>query len=288
MLVDLKQIMAPTDKYGYAVPAFNTGSSELLRGILEASIEKDAPVIVEVHPDELAFAGDSFIKLIREEAIKAPIPVCIHLDHGASFEQVMHAISCGYTSAMIDASSVSFEDNIAITSKVVEAAHAAGISVEAEIGTIGASCGAAGVASTDNIIYTDPTDAKVFVERTGIDALAVAIGTAHGLYPKGLTPHLKLDLLKQIHDVVPVPLVLHGGSDNPDEEIHQAVKLGVGKINISSDIKVAFFNKCREVLTDKSLREPGAIYPEAIEALKVVAKHKIDLFDCAGAAKYYR
>ena len=188
---------------------------------------------------------------------------------------------------MIDSSTTSFDDNSAITKKVVEAAHAVNVSVEAELGTIGAT-GNGGEAGTDNIIYTNPDDVVHFVEATNVDTLAIAIGTAHGLYPKTKKPKLRLDLLKEIVGKTSVPLVLHGGSDNPDEEIAEAVRLGVAKINISSDIKSAFYKKCREVLEDTTLREPNAIYPACIGAMKQVIYHKIELFNDGDKAKYYR
>lgn len=287
MLINMANLLEVAQKNHFAVPAFNTSSSMILKGIIESCAEKQSPVIIAIHPDELSFIEDSFIAAVREEAYKADFPVCIHLDHGGTFSQVMRAIRCGFTSVMIDSSTESFEKNIAITQKVVEVAHAVNVSVEAELGTIGAT-GNGGEAGTDNIIYTNPLDVKIFVDATGIDSLAVAIGTAHGLYPKTKRPQLRLDLLKEIRELTAIPLVLHGGSDNPDSEIAQAVKLGVSKINISSDIKAAFYRKCREVLSDPSIREPNAIYPPCIEAMKEVIYHKIDLFNSKDKAKYYR
>lgn len=287
MLMNMKEMLCVAQKEHFAVPAFNVSSSMILKGVMEACEEKHAPVIIAIHPDELSFVGDSFVAAVREEAHKAPVPVCIHLDHGASFAQVIRAIACGFTSVMIDSSTTSFDDNIAITKKVVEAAHAVNVSVEAELGTIGAT-GNGGEAGTDNIIYTNPDDVVRFVEATNVDTLAIAIGTAHGLYPKTKKPKLRLDLLKEIVGKTSVPLVLHGGSDNPDEEIAEAVRLGVAKINISSDIKSAFYKKCREVLEDTTLREPNAIYPACIGAMKQVIYHKIELFNDGDKAKYYR
>ncbi|MGI0529394.1 ketose-bisphosphate aldolase [Treponema socranskii] len=287
MLMNMKEMLCVAQKEHFAVPAFNVSSSMILKGIMEACEEKHAPVIIAIHPDELSFVGDSFVAAVREEAHKASVPVCIHLDHGASFAQVIHAIACGFTSVMIDSSTTSFDDNIAITKKVVEAAHAVDVSVEAELGTIGAT-GNGGEAGTDNIIYTNPDDVVRFVEATNVDTLAIAIGTAHGLYPKTKKPKLRLDLLKEIVEKTSVPLVLHGGSDNPDEEIAEAVRLGVAKINISSDIKSAFYKKCREVLEDTTLREPNAIYPACIDAMKQVIYHKIELFNDGDKARYYR
>lgn len=287
MLMNMKEMLCVAQKEHFAVPAFNVSSSMILKGVMEACEEKHAPVIIAIHPDELSFVGDSFVAAVREEAHKASVPVCIHLDHGASFAQVIRAIACGFTSVMIDSSTTSFDDNIAITKKVVEAAHAVNVSVEAELGTIGAT-GNGGEAGTDNIIYTNPDDVVRFVEATNVDTLAIAIGTAHGLYPKTKKPKLRLDLLKEIVGKTSVPLVLHGGSDNPDEEIAEAVRLGVAKINISSDIKSAFYRKCREVLEDTTLREPNAIYPACIDAMKQVIYHKIELFNDGDKARYYR
>ena len=287
MLMNMKEMLCVAQKEHFAVPAFNVSSSMILKGVMEACEEKHAPVIIAIHPDELSFVGDSFVAAVREEAHKASVPVCIHLDHGASFAQVIRAIACGFTSVMIDSSTTSFDDNIAITKKVVEAAHAVSVSVEAELGTIGAT-GNGGEAGTDNIIYTDPDDVVRFVEATNVDTLAIAIGTAHGLYPKTKKPKLRLDLLKEIVGKTSVPLVLHGGSDNPDEEIAEAVRLGVAKINISSDIKSAFYKKCRDVLEDTTLREPNAIYPACIDAMKQVIYHKIELFNDGDKARYYR
>ena len=287
MLMNMKEMLCVAQKEHFAVPAFNVSSSMILKGVMEACKEKHAPVIIAIHPDELSFVGDSFVAAVREEAHKASVPVCIHLDHGASFAQVIRAIACGFTSVMIDSSTTSFDDNIAITKKVVEAAHAVDVSVEAELGTIGAT-GNGGEAGTDNIIYTNPDDVVHFVEATNVDTLAIAIGTAHGLYPKTKKPKLRLDLLKEIVGKTSVPLVLHGGSDNPDEEIAEAVRLGVAKINISSDIKSAFYKKCREVLEDTTLREPNAIYPACIDAMKQVIYHKIELFNDGDKARYYR
>jgi len=287
MLVTMKEILEVAQKNKFAVPAFNTSSSMILKGVMEACEEKKAPVIIAIHPDELSFTNESFIAAVKEEAHKASFPVCIHLDHGSSFKQVVRAIACGFTSVMIDSSTSSFEENIEITNKVVELAHAAGVSVEAELGTIGAT-GNGGEAGTDDIIFTNPDDVEAFVDATNVDTLAIAIGTAHGIYPKSKKPHLRLDLLEEISSRTRIPLVLHGGSDNPDEEIASAVTLGVSKINISSDIKNAFYMKCREVLQDLSLREPNAIYPPCIEAMKQVIYAKIDLFNDAGKAYLYR
>ena len=287
MLMNMKDLLAVANEHKFAVPAFNISDYSMMNGIFEASEEKQAPVIIAIHPDELKHTGTEIVKAIIEKAHKATVPVCIHLDHGATFEQVMLAIQSGFTSVMIDGSSLSFEDNIAVCKKVAEAAHAVNVSVEGELGTIGSS-DAQAEAGANTIIYTDPDAAVKFVEATGVDTLAIAIGTSHGIYPKGMKPELKLDLLKVIKSKVSIPLVLHGGSNNPDAEIGQSVTLGVNKINISSDIKVAYYEKMREVLKDESLREPNVIQPACIAAMKETAYHKIELFQADGKAALYR
>ena len=287
MLMNMKDLLAVANEHKFAVPAFNISDYSMMNGIFEASEEKQAPVIIAIHPDELKHTGTEIVKAIIEKAHKATVPVCIHLDHGATFEQVMLAIQSGFTSVMIDGSSLSFEDNIAVCKKVAEAAHAVNVSVEGELGTIG-STDAQAEAGANTIIYTDPDAAVKFVEATGVDTLAIAIGTSHGIYPKGMKPELKLELLKVIKSKVSIPLVLHGGSNNPDAEIGQSVTLGVNKINISSDIKVAYYEKMREVLKDESLREPNVIQPACIAAMKETAYHKIELFQADGKAALYR
>lgn len=286
MLVNMKEILSVADKNKFAVPAFNVADYSMFNAIMDASEEKDAPVIISVHPVELGHLGEDVIKAIREKAYKSSVPVCIHLDHGSSIEEVMKAIKAGYTSVMIDGSALPFEENIAICKKVVELANGLNISVEGELGTIGTTDSTTEYVS-DEIIFTKPDDAVTFVKETGVDTLAVAIGTSHGLYPVGKKPELRLDLLKEIRAKVSIPLVLHGGSNNSDNEISESVTLGVSKINISSDIKEAYFNKMREVLKDKGLREPDAIQPPCMNALKEVAFHKIQLFNANGKAKLY-
>ncbi len=287
MLMNMKELLAVADKNGFAVPAFNIGSESILKGVVESANEKNAPVILAIHPTELEFLGDSFTKTCIEEANKSKVPMVIHLDHGGSFEQILRAIRCGFTSVMIDASHMSYEDNIAITKKVVEVAKVSDVSVEAELGTIG-STGDSYEGGADDIIYTNPEQAKDFIEKTGIDSLAVAIGTAHGIYPKDKKPELKLDLLKTIRDTVDIPLVLHGGSSNPDDEIAKSVKIGISKINISSDIKFAFYKKCREVLSENpGWIEPNAIYPPCIAEMRKVIEYKMELFNDIGKASLY-
>ena len=288
MLMNMKEILAVAKEHRFAIPAFNISDWSMFIGIMDLCEETDSPVIIEIHPDELRFTGPDFVAGVRERALKSPVQVCIHLDHCGDFGTIIHAIQCGFTSVMFDGAELSFEENIAGARKVVEAAHPVNVSVEAELGTIGSTNPADLEGGSAKIIYTDPDDAAKFVEASGVDTLAVAIGTCHGLYPANMKPELKLDILKEIAAKVDVPLVLHGGSNNPDKEIGESVTLGINKINISSDIKVAYFEKMREVLQDKGLREPNEIEPPCIEAMKVVAKHKLDLFQTTGKAALYR
>ena len=288
MLVSGKEILEVANKFWFAVPAFNDGSGQLLEAVMQACEETESPVMIAIHPDELSFLTDSFVDQVKYYANHSKVPVCIHLDHGASFEQVIHAIQLGFTSVMIDASHKSYEDNIAITKKVVEAAHAVGVSVEAELGTIG-DTGNSIEGGVTEVIYTDPEVAQDFIEKTNVDSLAIAIGTAHGIYPKNMKPKLRLDILQEIEKLVEIPLVLHGGSSNPDEEISQSVKLGINKINISSDIKIVFANKLKEILaaSDSEIREPNVMFPECMKETKKVAIDKIKLFNSEGKAKLY-
>lgn len=288
MLISGKEILSVANQHGFAVPAFNAGSGQLLEAVMQACEELQSPVMIAIHPDELSFLTDSFVDQVKYYANHTKLPVCIHLDHGASYEQVIHAIQLGFTSVMIDASHLPYEENVAITQKVVAAAHPVGVSVEAELGTIG-DTGNSIEGGVTEVIYTDPDVAQDFVDRTGTDSLAVAIGTAHGIYPKNIKPHLRHDILEEITKKVSIPLVLHGGSSNPDEEIVKAVKMGINKINISSDIKIVFANRLREQLNsgDSEMREPNVLFPPCMLETKKVAEDKIRLFNSANKAQLY-
>ena len=287
MLMNMKDILAVAKENKFAIPAFNISDYSMFLGIMDVCEETNSPVIIEIHPDKLSFTGPEMVLAIKERAYKSPVPVCIHLDHCSDFGTIIYAIQSGFTSVMFDGAELPFEENIAGAKKVVEAAHPANVSVEAELGTIGSTDPADFEGGTAKIIYTNPDDAAKFVAETGVDTLAVAIGTCHGLYPAGMKPELKLDILKEIEAKVDIPLVLHGGSNNPDKEIGESVTLGINKINISSDIKVAYFQKMREVLKDEGVREPNVIEPQCMEAMKECAKHKLELFQTIGKASLY-
>lgn len=287
MLMNMKDLLTVAQKNHFAVPAFDIGSDQLLKAVMKTVKELKSPVILEMSPDEFNFVGYAQIQAMLYEAAHTDVPVCIHLDHGDSYETVVRAIQAGMTSVMIDASKLPYEENVAITKKVVETAHIANVSVESELGTIGTT-GNSIEGGTEGVIYTVPEEAKQFIEDTGIDTFACAIGTAHGIYPKDMKPKLRIDILKDITDQVSVPLVLHGGSSNKDEEIAEAVKNGICKINISSDIKVAFYEQARKTLNENpGYREPLEIYPAAMEACGKVCADKIRLFNSQDKVKCY-
>ena len=232
MLVNMKQMLSVAKDNHFAVGAFNISESNLVRCVVEAAEANDAPAIIAVHPTELDYCKDDFFKYVIARISNSPVPFVLHMDHGDSIESCMRAIHDGFSSVMIDGSSLPFEENVAKTAEVVRYSHIVDVSVEGELGTIG-DTGTSIEGGMTEVIYTDPAKAAQFVNETGIDSLAVAIGTCHGLYPKGVTPKLRMDVLEEITHVVDVPLVLHGGSGNPDSEIAEAVRLGIAKVNIS-------------------------------------------------------
>lgn len=282
----MKDLLAVGKEHQFAVPAFNICSFDMLKAIMEEVEANNAPVILEIHPDEIEYLGDNFVATVREYAHRSKVPVVIHMDHGGTIKDVMRAIRNGYTSVMIDASRASYEENVALTKQVVELAHKVGVSVEAELGTIGNNGSAEGGA--DTIIYTDPDQAEDFVQRTGIDTLAVAIGTAHGLYPKDKKPELNMPLLKELNKRLDIPFVLHGGSGNPDKEVNESVQYGVRKVNLSSDLKSVFFEEVRRVLVDNpAMYEPNQVYPSANEKVKEVVRHKLHILNTTSQADKY-
>ncbi|MGV8882622.1 MAG: ketose-bisphosphate aldolase [Rhodoglobus sp.] len=286
MLVNGKHILTTAYEHGFAVPAFNISDYGMLRASIEACESVGSPMIVSIHPAEWELMGDEFLASVIELARAATVPIAIQLDHGSTFEQVIGAIRLGFTSVMIDGSLLPYDENVALTRKVVEAAHVVDVSVEGEVGTIGPR-DVKSAAELETIIYTTPEEAAQFVADTGVDYLAVAVGTAHGVYPAGVAPKLKLDLIEQIRDAVPVPLVLHGGSGAVDAEVSQAVTRGVSKLNISADMKLAYFARLREILEDPKHREPHDIYPPCLDAVRDVVIHKVEVCGGRDTAQFY-
>lgn len=325
MILNMKELLIVADENNFAIPAFNVSNWSMFNGIVDISEKMDAPIICEIHPSELKFFGSDVITSMKQRASVSKCPMVIHLDHGSCFADCMAAIRAGFTSVMIDKSLLSFDENVAETKKVVEAAHAAvdfvkidspedsrvkgnldrtelrygpshyfeNVSVEAEIGSMGTVDEMAGTVDLGNIHYTEPDDAVRFVKETGVDSLAVAIGTCHGDYPEGMIPELKLDRLVEIKKALrnaglDTQLVLHGGSGNKPEELQQAARLGISKINISTDIKKPFYLTMRSVLKDMGKREPMFIEPDCIRAMEQVCAERIEWFGAEGKATLYR
>ncbi|ASG97796.1 Fructose-bisphosphate aldolase class-II [Listeria monocytogenes serotype 1/2a str. 01-5252] len=287
MLVNMKQLLEVAKENKFAVGAFNVADSNFLRVVVEEAEKNNAPAIIAVHPTELDFTKDDFFQYVLARIKNSPVPFVLHLDHGDNMGDVMRAVRCGFSSVMIDGSLLPFEENIRVTKEVVDVCHKLGVSVEGELGTIGKT-GNSIEGGVSEIIYTKPEEAEEYISRTGVDTLAVAIGTAHGIYPKDKEPKLRLDILKEIKALVNIPLVLHGGSANPEAEIAAAVEIGIQKVNISSDYKYAFYKKCREILSTTELWDANAIYPDCIDAAKEVVKYKMGLFESIGQVEKYQ
>lgn len=254
MLVTTKKMLLEAQKNHYAVGAFNVENMEMVQAVIAAAEEMHSPIIIQTTPSTLKYASpELYLANVKALANKAEVPIAIHLDHGNSFELAMQTFRCGYTSIMIDGSQKPFEENIALTSAVIKAAHAANISVEAELGTVGGK-----EDSLDNGEggYTDPSKAKEFVERSGCDSLAVAIGTAHGVYKHA--PKLDLNRLSAIREVVDIPLVLHGTSGVDDEVVKECVQRGICKVNYATDLRIAYTRAVKEVLAEN----PDTIDPK--------------------------
>ncbi len=259
-LVTGKELLLAAQKGGYAVGAFNVENLEMVQAVVAAAEELNSPVIMQTTPGTLKYADtDYFYAMEKVAAEKASVPVAIHLDHGNSFDLSLKALRSGYTSIMIDGSHEGFEDNIAVSKAVADACHAAGVSVEAELGKVGGK--EDDLDGGDGDPYTDPKEAVEFVERTGVDYLAVAIGTAHGVY-KG-TPKLDVDRLSEIRDVVDIPIVLHGTSGVPDAQVKECIKRGICKVNYATDLRIAFTKGVNAVLNEN---------PETIDPKKYGAK----------------
>lgn len=287
MLYKTKDLLQIAYDNKFALGAFNASSSDLVKAVVEAAEEKNSPALIQIAAVELSSTGNEFIAYIREAINKSSVPMALHLDHGGSVNDVLQAIQNGYNSVMIDGSHLSYEENIAITKEVVAIAHAVNVTVEAELGTIGSN-EFSGEGGSDEILYTDPAQAADFVAQTGIDFLAVAVGTSHGIYPDTKDHSIKIDRLKEIQKSVSIPLVLHGGSDNADSEIRESTLNGIAKINLSTDMKRAYYRRLSQTLNEKpNDYEPFIIVPEATAAAKKIVKMKMDLFGSSGKASLY-
>lgn len=282
-LVTVKEMLDKAEKGGYGVGAFNCNNMEIVQAIVAAAEAEKAPVIIQASQGAIKYAGlEYIISLVKLAANKASVPVALHLDHGMSFEQVIRCIRYGFTSVMFDGSKLPLEENIAMTRKVVEIARAVGVSTEAELGKIGGTEDDVSVLDKDAMM-TDPAEAKKFVEETGVDSLAVAIGTAHGQYK--FDPELDFERLIKIKGLVNVPIVLHGSSGVPDKDVQKAIALGIRKVNIDTNIREAFVKGVREVIAnDPKEIDPRKILGPAKERMTQIVREKIKVFGSAGKA----
>ena len=259
-LVTSKELMLDAQRNHYAIGAFNVENMEMVQAVVAAAEELRSPVIIQTTPGTLKYAPpEMYYAIVAAAAQAASVPVVMHLDHGSSYDLAQRALRAGYTSIMIDGSHSPFEENIAITRSVVEICRQAGVSVEAELGKVGGKEDDLDGGSGNG--YTVPEEAAEFVERTGVDSLAVAIGTAHGVY-KG-TPKLDIDRISQLRELVSVPLVLHGTSGVPDDVVRQCSSRGMCKVNYATDLRIAFTGGVKEYLS----KDPGVYDPKKYSAL---------------------
>ena len=309
-LVGTKEMFAKAYEGGYAIGAFNVNNMEIIQGITEAAAEENAPLILQVSNGARKYANPIYLKKLVEAAVyDTGLPIALHLDHGDSFELCKDCIDNGFTSVMIDGSKYSFEDNIALTRQVVEYAHAHDICVEGELGTLAGIEDDVNVSAEDSS-YTRPDQVEEFVERTGVDSLAIAIGTSHGAYKfkPGHKPMLRFDILEEVEKRLPgFPIVLHGSSSVPqewvkvvnefggqmpdaigipEELLREAAKMAVCKINIDSDLRLVCTASIRQHLYEHPDHfDPRQYLKPARENIKEMVKHKIvDVLGCSGKA----
>lgn len=307
-LVTTKEMFEKSMKEGFAIGAFNINNMEIIQGIVDAAQKQNSPVILQASSGAIKYARVKYLmKMVEAAAEETNIPIAIHLDHGPDFETCKMCIDNGFTSVMIDGSKYSFEENVELTKKVVEYAHAHGVVVEAELGQL------AGIEDDVNVSeadakYTDPDQAKEFVERTGCDSLAIAIGTSHGAYKFKGEAKLRVDILKQVKEKIPnTPIVLHGASTVipelvetcnqyggdipgakgvPDEILHEVSMSGVSKVNVDTDLRLAFTGEIRKSFAENpSAFDPRKYLTPAREKITEVVEHKIkDVFGSANKA----
>ena len=309
-LVTSKEMFEKAYKGGYAIGAFNVNNMEIIQGITGAAAKLKAPVILQVSKGARSYANRTYLmKLVEAAVIETGLPICLHLDHGDSFEICKSCIDDGFTSVMIDASSKPFAENIALTRQVVEYAHDRGVVVEAELGTL-AGIEDEGNVSAEDSSYTRPEEVEEFVSKTGCDSLAIAIGTSHGAYKfkPGTKPQLRFDVLEEVEKKLPgFPIVLHGSSSVPQEfvekinkfggnmpgaigvpedQLRKAASMAVCKINIDSDLRLAMTASIREYLTmHPDHFDPRQYLKPARQAIEDMVSHKIvDVLGCEGKA----
>ncbi len=308
-LVDTKKMFEMAYKNGYAIGAFNVNNMEITQGIISAIAEEKAPLILQISRGARKYASMSYLRAIIDVAVaeNPDIPIVMHLDHGDTFETCKQCVDDGFTSVMIDASHHPFEENVKITKQVVEYAHDHGVVVEAELGQLGGiEEDVVGVEDISSHL-TDPDQVKEFVEKTGVDSLAIACGTSHGAYKFKTEPKLAFDVIQECADRLPgFPLVMHGSSSVlrefldlinkyggnmpnamgvPEEAISKAVKMAVCKVNIDTDLRLALTAKIRQVFAESPAEfDPRKYLGPGREAIKDMVKHKLNVLGCTGKA----
>lgn len=281
-LVTSEKMLLDAQKGGYAVGAFNVENMEMVKAVLAAAEELKAPVMLQTTPSTIKYGTvETYAAIVKAEAEKVSVPVCLHLDHGSSFDLAVKAMKAGYTSVMIDGSHEDFENNIAVTKRVVDVAKAFGIPVEAELGKVG---GKEDDLEAEADTNTDPMEAKEFVERTGVSSLAVAIGTAHGFYVG--TPVLDKPRVSAIKEVVPVPLVLHGASGLSEEDVRECVERGMCKVNFATELRAAYTDAVKKLLEEKpETFDPKKLGTVGMEAVKEQVMIRMEMCGCDGKAQ---
>lgn len=289
MLVTMKEMLADAKAKKYAIPAFDVSNYEMIKAVIDVCEEERSPALFMCLKPDMQNKGIKFITaMIREAAKEYTVPVCIHLDHATDIEDIKEAINNGFTSVMYDGSVLPFSENAAKTREVVELAHAKGVSVEAELGHVGDAIAGTGedvLLSNSNAkeenpedTLTDPEEVKKFIGITDVDALAVAIGTSHGVYRS--TPTLRIDRLKEIEEIAGIPLVLHGGSGTPNDQVKEAIAHGITKINVYSDVLNGLNTGLKNKLNDIQNMSmwPIFVFEEANKRMRDVIREKIRTF----------
>lgn len=281
-LVSMKEMLQAAKAGKYAVGHFNINNLEFVQAIVEAADEERSPLILGVSEGALKYMGLEYTIAMAEAATKmTDVPIALHLDHG-SYEMALHLLENGFSSVMFDGSKYSLQDNIELSRKVVEAARYMGVSVEGELGAIAGTEDDLSVAEEEAML-ADPVEAIRYCQETGVDALAMAVGSAHGVY-KG-EPNIRFDIIEYVSGQIDVPLVLHGGTGIPDETIRKAIAAGIGKINVNTENQIVMTNKIREVLANNDkVYDPRKYLGPGREEIKIAVKEKIRLFGSNGKA----
>lgn len=285
MLTSMKTILDHAHKHNYAVMAMNSINMEMVRGAIMAAQEAYSPMIIQFGCGQMKnhAHAEEMLPIIKELAERVSVPIALNLDHATDYQIIADCINRGFTNIMFDGSSLTYEENVKRTAVVVAMAHAVGCSVEGELGHVGMAVDSD---DTNLDLYTNPDQALDFVNRTGVDALAVAIGTAHGDYPKGKIPKLDFDRLKLLKETVDMPLVLHGGSGSGEENLRKAIKYGINKVNVATDA----FSVGKKAMMEALEREPNLDYMhmcmEAEKRIKEFVKHYMEVLGSANRYKF--